>query len=46
VIHLLDRRLTRPEKIIGLRAPLEGWRDAFEAMHDGRVIKSVLMPAP
>jgi L-iditol 2-dehydrogenase len=45
VIHLLDRRLTRPEKIIGLRAPLEGWRDAFDAMHDGRVIKSVLMPA-
>jgi L-iditol 2-dehydrogenase len=44
VIHLLDRRLTRPEKIIGLRAPLEGWRDAFDAMHDGRVIKSVLMP--
>jgi L-iditol 2-dehydrogenase len=46
VIHLLDRRLTKPEKIIGLRAPLEGWRDAFEAMHEGRVIKSVLMPAP
>jgi L-iditol 2-dehydrogenase len=46
VIHLLDRRLTRPETIIGLRAPLEGWRDAFDAMHDGRVIKSVLMPAP
>jgi L-iditol 2-dehydrogenase len=44
VIHLLDRRLTRPEKIIGLRAPLEGWRDAFDAMHDGRVIKSVLVP--
>jgi L-iditol 2-dehydrogenase len=44
VIHLLDRRLTMPEKIIGLRAPLEGWRDAFDAMHDGRVIKSVLMP--
>ena len=46
VIHLLDRGLTRPEKIVGLRAPLEGWRDAFDAMHDGRVIKSVLMPAP
>ncbi|PYR94314.1 MAG: Zn-dependent alcohol dehydrogenase [Acidobacteria bacterium] len=44
VIHLLDRRLTRPEKIIGLRAPLEGWRDAFDAMHEGRVIKSVLVP--
>ncbi len=45
VIHLLDRRLTLPEKIVGLRAPLEGWRDAFDAMHDGRVIKSVLLPA-
>jgi L-iditol 2-dehydrogenase len=44
VIHLLDRRLTRPEKIIGLRAPLEGWQHAFDAMHDGQVIKSVLMP--
>jgi L-iditol 2-dehydrogenase len=44
VIHLLDRRLTLPEKIVGLRAPLEGWRDAFDAMHDGRVIKSVLVP--
>lgn len=44
VIHLLDRRLTMPEKIVGLRAPLEGWRDAFDAMHDGRVIKSVLLP--
>jgi alcohol dehydrogenase/L-iditol 2-dehydrogenase len=44
VIHLLDRRLTKPETIIGLRAPLEGWRDAFDAMHDRRVIKSVLLP--
>jgi L-iditol 2-dehydrogenase len=44
VIHLLDRRLTRPDAIIGLRAPLAGWRDAFDAMHDRRVIKSVLLP--
>ena len=44
VIHLLDRRTTRPETIVGLRAPLEGWREAFDAMHDGRVIKSVLLP--
>ena len=35
-------RLTMPETIIGLRAPLDGWRDAFDAMHDRRVIKSVL----
>jgi L-iditol 2-dehydrogenase len=44
VIHLLDRRLTNPDTIIGLRAPLTGWRDAFDAMHDRRVIKSVLLP--
>jgi len=44
VIHLLDRGLTGADKIIGLRAPLAGWRDAFDAMHEGRVIKSVLVP--
>lgn len=45
VIHLLDRGLTRPETIVGLRTPLENWREAFDAMHDARVIKSVLLPA-
>ncbi len=45
VIHLLNQRLTMPEKIVGLRAPLNGWREAFDAMHDGRVIKSVIVPA-
>jgi alcohol dehydrogenase/L-iditol 2-dehydrogenase len=44
VIHLLDRRLTHPEAIVGLRSPLDGWKDAFDAMHDRRVIKSVLLP--
>lgn len=44
VIHLLDRGVTLPETIVGLRAPLEQWREAFDAMHDGRVIKSVLLP--
>ena len=44
VVHLLDRRLTRPEEIVGLTSPLEEWRAAFEAMHEGRVIKSVLIP--
>jgi alcohol dehydrogenase/L-iditol 2-dehydrogenase len=44
VIHLLDRRLTRPDAIVGMTAPLAGWREAFDAMHDGRVIKSVLLP--
>lgn len=44
VIHLLDRRLTLPAEIVGLTSPLTGWREAFAAMHDGRVIKSVLVP--
>jgi alcohol dehydrogenase/L-iditol 2-dehydrogenase len=44
VIHLLDRGVTRADRIVGLRAPLAGWREAFDAMHDGRVIKSVLVP--
>jgi alcohol dehydrogenase/L-iditol 2-dehydrogenase len=44
VIHLLDRGMTIPETIVGLRAPLEDWREAFDAMHDRRVIKSVLVP--
>ena len=44
VIHLLDRRQTHPEAIVGLTAPLAGWREAFDAMHEGRVIKSVLIP--
>ncbi len=45
VIDLLNRGLTLPETIVGLRAPLERWREAFDAMHEGRVIKSVLLPA-
>jgi L-iditol 2-dehydrogenase len=45
VIHLLAEGLTHPEKIVGLTTGLDGWREAFEAMHDGRVIKSVLVPA-
>jgi L-iditol 2-dehydrogenase len=44
VIHLLDRRRTLPEAIVGFKAPLDEWREAFDAMHEGRVIKSVLIP--
>jgi L-iditol 2-dehydrogenase len=44
VIHLLDRRSTMPEAIVGMRASLDNWHEAFEAMHDRRVIKSVLLP--
>ena len=34
-----------PEIIVGLKTRLEGWENAFEAMHSGKVIKSVLTPA-
>lgn len=44
VIHLLDQGLTMPETIVGLSAPLAQWHDAFDAMHERRVIKSVLVP--
>ncbi len=44
VIHLLDRGVTCANEIVGLRSPLTGWREAFDAMHEGRVIKSVLLP--
>jgi len=44
VIHLLERGRTLPDEIVGMKAPLDAWRDAFEAMHDGRVIKSILVP--
>ena len=44
VLHLLASGLTGAEHIIGLRAGLSGWREAFDAMHEGRVIKSVLLP--
>jgi alcohol dehydrogenase/L-iditol 2-dehydrogenase len=44
VIHLLDRGLTMPDTIVGMRARLEDWREAFDAMYDRRVIKSVLLP--
>ncbi len=45
VIHLMAEGLTRPEIIIGMKTGLQEWREAFDAMHDGRVIKSVLVPA-
>ena len=44
VIHLLDRGLTKADLIVGLRTNLVGWHDAFDAMHSGKVIKSVLVP--
>jgi L-iditol 2-dehydrogenase len=45
VIHLLERGLTRADAIVGMRVPLERWQEAFDAMHDRRVIKAVLLPS-
>ena len=44
VIHLLDSGLTRADLIVGMIRGLPGWHDAFDAMHTGAVIKSVLVP--
>jgi alcohol dehydrogenase/L-iditol 2-dehydrogenase len=44
VIELLAAGLTRADLVVGLRTGLEGWREAFDGMHEGRVIKSVLIP--
>jgi L-iditol 2-dehydrogenase len=45
VIHLLAEGVTEPRTIVGMTTGLEEWREAFDAMHDGRVIKSVLVPS-
>jgi alcohol dehydrogenase/L-iditol 2-dehydrogenase len=44
VLHLMAAGLTGAQHIVGLQAGLPEWRSAFEAMHDGRVIKSILLP--
>ena len=46
VIHLLARGSTMPGELVGMRAPLDGWREAFDAMYERRVIKAVLLPGP
>ena len=45
VIHLLAEGVTQAQTIVGMTTGLEEWREAFDAMHEGRVIKSVLMPS-
>lgn len=44
VLHLLDAGLTKAELIVEHTADLEGWRGAFDAMHNGTAIKAVLVP--
>ena len=44
VIRLLAADLTGAELVVGRRDRLEDWHAAFEGMHSGAVIKSVLLP--
>ncbi len=44
VISLLAAGKTGAELIVGRRDRLEDWHAAFEGMHSGQVIKSVLLP--
>jgi L-iditol 2-dehydrogenase len=44
VIHLLHARRLMPDLLIGLKTGLADWRRAFVAMHDGTVLKAVLVP--
>ncbi len=30
--------------LVGMQAPLDDWRGAFEGMHEGRIVKAVLLP--
>jgi len=43
IAMLADGRLD-VDPIIGGVWPLDQWRDAFDAMHEGRVVKAVLKP--
>ena len=45
VIGLLTAGLTKADLIVGLKRNLSGWHEAFDAMHSGAVIKSVLVPS-
>lgn len=44
VIQLLDAGRIPVDLIVGCRVPLREWRQAFDGMHQGEVIKSMLTP--
>ena len=44
VIHLLDRGMIPLDEIIGCKKPIAEWREAFDQMHSGEVVKSVIIP--
>jgi len=45
VIGLMAAGRLDPEPLVGRVAPLEGWRDCFDDMGAGRIVKGVLKPA-
>ncbi len=44
VLALLASGALDVAPITGLTAPLEDWEEAFDTMHSGRIVKSVLIP--
>lgn len=44
VLRLLSEGLLDIDPIIGGIWPLEDWKEAFETMHSGKIVKSVLKP--
>ncbi len=44
VLHLLAAGKIPVERIVGCQLPLTEWRQAFDAMHAGELIKGVLIP--
>jgi alcohol dehydrogenase/L-iditol 2-dehydrogenase len=45
VIQLLSQGVTMPDQLVGMRAPITRWREAFDAMHERAIIKAVLIPS-
>jgi L-iditol 2-dehydrogenase len=45
VIRLLATARLDVKPIVGGTWPLQQWRDAFEAMHSGKIAKAVLKPS-
>jgi alcohol dehydrogenase/L-iditol 2-dehydrogenase len=46
VLALLSSRALDVRPIVGGQWPLDQWHEAFETMHSGRVVKSILRPNP
>ena len=45
VLQLLATKLLDINPILGGKWPLESWREAFEAMHSGKIAKALLIPS-